>query len=181
MLKPYWPMRSPANRQSAAACACRIASIGNPCSAYHSAAARCSSGTASGSRAPELEAQEIGEQLVIAEPRPLAVDREDERVRILELEQDPLRAGRPERADRRAAVHALEDRGAEQEPPHRLGLALQDLGEQVVRHGPLAARELGDESLRVGVTGERERREPQSRDPPFGPGLERCRRRCRTA
>ena len=52
---------------------------------------------------------------------------------------------------------------------HVAGLAVQHLGEQVLRDRPVAAGELRDEPLRVGVTGQGERREAQARGPPFGP------------
>ncbi len=124
--------------------------------------------------APQLEAKKIGEQLVVAEPGPLRVDGEDERIGILELEQDPFRPCRSEEPIGERSVHALEDRGSKEEPANGLGLALQDLGEQVVRHGPLAPREFGDEALWVGLAREREHREPESRRPSLRPGLERA-------
>ena len=111
--------------------------------------------------------------MVVAEPGPLPVDREDERARVLELEQDPLRSGGSEEPIGQRSVHALEDRRSQHELADRLGLALQDLGEQVVGHGPLAARELGDEALRVGTTGQRERRQPEPGGPSLGARRER--------
>ena len=41
---------------------------------------------------PELQAQEVRQKLVIAKPGALSVQRNDERVRVLELQQHPLRA-----------------------------------------------------------------------------------------
>ncbi len=122
-----------------------------------------------GLAAAKLEEQEIREQLVVAEPRPLRVDRYDERVRVLQLEERPLRPARFGEAVGERAADPPQDRGAEQEPLDPFGLALEDLGEQVVRHRTLAAGELGDEPLGVRVTGERHRGEPQARDPPLGP------------
>ena len=52
------------------------------------------------------------------------------------------------------------------------GWRVEHLGQQVVGDGALAAGELGDESLGVGMAGERERRQPQPRRPPLGPRLE---------
>ena len=43
--------------------------------------------------APQLEAQEVGEQVVVAEPRAGGVERRDERVLGLQPLQDRLRAG----------------------------------------------------------------------------------------
>ena len=48
-------------------------------------------------------------------------------------------------------------------------LAFQHLGDQVLGDRAVAAGELRDEPLRVGVTGQGDRREPQARGPPFGP------------
>ena len=48
-----------------------------------------------------------------------------------------------------------------------LRLAVQHLGEQVLGDHSVAAGELRDETLGVGVTGQGDRREPQARGPPF--------------
>jgi len=109
--------------------------------------------------APELQAKEIREQLVVAEPRSLRVEREDECIRVLELEQDSLRSGGPDDAIGERPVHLLEDGRSQQEPTHGLRLALHHFGDQIVRHRALAARELGDEALRVGTPGQRECRQ----------------------
>ena len=78
--------------QSPAACACRIASTTYPCSANQRAAARCSGRDLVGRGAAQLEPQQVGEQVVVAEPRSPRVERHDERVRRLEPLKDPLRA-----------------------------------------------------------------------------------------
>jgi hypothetical protein len=41
------------------------------------------------------------------------------------------------------------------------------LREQIPRYRPFAARELRHEPLRIGVLGERDRRQPQAGRPPF--------------
>ena len=125
-----------------------------------------------GLAAPQLEEQEIREQRVVAEPGPLRVDRDDERVRVLQLEERPLRPARAGQAVGERAADPLQDRRAEQELLDPFALALEDLGEQVVRDRPLAAGERGDEPLGVRVTGERHRREPQAGSPPLGPRQE---------
>ena len=56
-----------------------------------------------------------------------------------------------------------------QQPPHPLALRLQHLGQQVLRHRPLAAGELRREPLRIRAAGQRQRRQPQPRRPPLGP------------
>ena len=119
--------------------------------------------------AAQLETQQVGEELVIAEPRPLGVDGDHEGVRLLELEQDPLGPGGVDEDVGEGSGHPLQDRGAQQESPRVFRLALEHLGEQVVGDGALAAGELGDEPLGVGVAGERERRQPQSGGPALRP------------
>jgi hypothetical protein len=97
---------------------------------------------------------------MVAEPRPLGVERDDERVRFLERVQDPLRAGRFEEGVGQRTVHPLEDRRAQQQSPHLVRLALEHLGQQVIGHGVLAAGELGDEALGVWMAGQRQRCQP---------------------
>ena len=125
-----------------------------------------------GFAAPKLQGQEIREQRVVAEPRALTIDRNHERVRVLQLDEHPLRAARPGHSVGQRAADPLQDRGAEQQLPDPFGLALEDLGKQVIRHRPLAAGELGDELSGVRVTGQRHRGEPQARGPPLGPRQE---------
>ena len=130
-------------------------------------------GKRGGLGAPQLETQEIGEQVVVAEPGPVSVDGVDESAGVFELEQDPLGALCPEEAVCNRPVYALEDRRPQQELTYRLGLALEDLGEQVIGHRSLAAGEFGDESLRVRPSRERQRREPKAGDPALGASLQR--------
>ena len=123
--------------------------------------------------APQLEAQQIGEQVVVAEPGPGGVERGDERVLVFELLEDRLGArAAGERVGQRPA-DALEDRGAQEQVAHLRRLALQHLGEEVARHGPLAARELGHEPLRVRVRGQRDRRQAQAGRPSLGAFVQR--------
>ena len=56
-----------------------------------------------GARAAELQAQEIGQQLVVAERRPRRVDRDDEHVVVLEREKDAFGPGGTEEVVRQAA------------------------------------------------------------------------------
>src|SRR5262249_57187469 len=49
------------------------------------------------------------------------------------------------------------------------GLPVQHLGQQVLRHRPLAAGELRREPPRIVVPGQRQRRQPQPGRPPLGP------------
>ena len=118
----------------------------------------------------ELEPEEIGEQLVVAKPCPIGVDRHHECVRRFELEKESLGPVRSEQAIRQRAIDSVEDRGPQEQGLNGRRLALQDLGEQVVGDGPLAARERGDESFRVRAPGKRQGGQPQAGGPAFRPG-----------
>ena len=97
------------------------------------------------------------------------VERHDERVRVFEVQQDPFRARAAGQQIRQLTVDAIEQAGTQQQILDVVGLAVQHLGDQVLGDRAVAAGELRDEPLRVGVTGQGERREPQARGPPFGP------------
>ena len=123
--------------------------------------------------APQLEAQQIGEQVVVAEPGAGGVERGDERVLVFEPLEDRLGSGAAgERIGQRAA-DALEDRRAQEQVAYLRRLALEHLGEEVARHGPLAAGELGHEALRVRVRGQRDRRQAQTGRPSLGAFVQR--------
>ena len=59
---------------------------------------------AGGVGAAQLEPQEVGEQMVVAKPGAVGVERGDERVFLLELEQDPLESEWPVIASARRPV-----------------------------------------------------------------------------
>ena len=107
--------------------------------------------------------------MVVAKPGALGVERDDERVRVFELQQDPFRARAAGQQIGQLPVDPVEQGGAQQQILDVGGLALQHLGDQVLGDRAVAAGELGDEPLRVGVTGQGDCREPQARGPPFGP------------
>ena len=110
--------RRAACRHSPAACACSIASTTCPCSANH-----CGGGTVQrrdlvrGSSS-QLEPQQIGEEMVVAEPRSPHVERHDERVGLLEPLQDPLGARAAGENVGERAAHPLQDRRAQQQVAH---------------------------------------------------------------
>ena len=127
--------------------------------------------------APQLQLQQVGEQLMVAEPGPPRVQRDHERACLLELLQDPLPARALGQQVGQFAVHPLQHRGPQQQPPDRLGLPLQHLGQQVLRDRALAAGELGREPVRIRVPGQRQRRQPQPRRPALGPVIQPGQRR----
>ncbi len=125
----------------------------------------------------QLQLQQVREQPVVAEPRPRHVQRHHERIRLLQLLQDPLAALVSGQQIGELAIDLFQDRGSQQQPPHLLALPLQDLGQQVVRYRPLAARKLSREPDRVRVPGQRQRRQPQPRRPPLRPLIQHPQRR----
>ncbi len=104
--------------------------------------------------APQFQLQEVGEQLVVAEPGPPGVQREHERASLRELLQDPLPARAPGQQVGQLTVHPVQHRGSQQQAADRLGLAVEHLGQQVFRHRPLAPGELGREPVRIRVPGQ---------------------------
>ena len=70
------------------------------------------------------------------------------------------------------AVDAIEQGRAQQQILDAGRLALQHLGDQVLGDRAVAAGEIRDETLRIRVTGQGERREPQARRPPLGPQVQ---------
>ena len=119
-------------------------------------------------REGELAAQELGEQVVVAEPLPALVERDDELVPSLEIGQERGGAGALERRVAQRAAQPLEDRRVQEEVAHRWRLAAQDLLEQEVADVPMVAGELADEGRRVGMAVKGEARQVQARRPAFG-------------
>ena len=123
---------------------------------------------------PQLELEEIGEQAVIAEPVALRIDREHEGPGLLEAEQDPFSAGTSGQQIGKLAVDPTQHRGPQQQRSDRFRLLLQNLRQQVVGHRAFAAGEFRGETLRIRVTGQRERGQPQSGRPTFGSSLQQA-------
>ena len=89
----------------------------------------------------QLQAQQLGEQLVVAVPLAMVVQRYQEQVGTLQLAQQ---LGRPfglKEGVAQRARKALQDRGSQQEPPDLLRLAGQYLGAQIVGHMAVVAME----------------------------------------
>jgi hypothetical protein len=119
--------------------------------------------------AAQLPLEQIGEQPVVAEPGARRIQRHHERVRLLQLLQDPMAARLAGQRVGELAADPLHQAGPQQQPPHLLALPVQHLGQQVLGHRTLAAGELRREPLRIGVPGQRQRGQPQTGRPPFGP------------
>ena len=112
--------------------------------------------------------------MVIAKPRPPDVERDDERVLLLELVQDPSAVPRSGQMVGQLAADALEDAGARKQLAHLGRLAGHDLLEEVAGDGALAAGELRDEAPGVLVAGQRQRGEPESSCPAFRALVQAC-------
>ena len=120
--------------------------------------------------------QHVGEQVVVAVPGALRVERDDEEVAALEVLQHPGAVGAAGDRVAQGAGEPVEDGGAEQEVADLGGLAGQHLVGEVVDDEPVAAGERLDEAgdlvaLRDAAQGERG--ELEAGDPALGALLER--------
>ena len=116
----------------------------------------------------QLQLQQVGEQPVVAEPGPGRVQRDHERARLLQLLQNPSSAGATAQQVGELAVDPLENRCTQQQPANLPRLALQHLGQQILGHRPLTAREPGHKPFWVRVPRQRQRRQPQPGRPALG-------------
>ena len=103
-------------------------------------------------------AQHVGEQVVVAVPDPLVVQRHQEQVGPLQLLQDRLAVpggGGQQRIAQRGA-QPVEHAGGQQKASGRGRPAVQHLGRQVVGHQAVPAGEGGHERRRVGPVAQRQ-------------------------
>ena len=115
----------------------------------------------------EPGAKRPGEQVVVPEPSPALVQRDEEQVLPLE-HVDDLRRVPPCRhrvAERRR--EPVEDRRLGEEPHDVVGLAADDLLKEIVGDVPVAAGELADGLAWVALASEGQRRQVQSGRPPL--------------
>ena len=122
-----------------------------------------------GHRTAQFQPEQAAEHAVVAEPGTAGVEGHDERVGVLQVQQDPLRARGPGKQVGQLAVDPVQNRGAQQQSLDFRRLPLQHLGHQVLSHRAVAARELGDEPFGVGVPGHGQDGEAQPRRPALGP------------
>ncbi len=120
----------------------------------------------------EVRGEHVGEQVVVAVPPPLVVERHHEQVAPLQRLQHLRAAGvRGHRVAQRAG-EAFEHGGAEQEVADVGRLLVQHLRHQVVDDVAVVAGEPGDEPGRVGAVPQRERGQLQGGDPSLGAAAE---------
>ena len=119
--------------------------------------------------------QQIGEQMVVPVPAPLAVQGDDEQVGPIEVLEGLLAGGRgvEQHGITERAAEPIEDGRAQQEGLHGFGLPLEDFFDQIVEHEVVAAGERGDEAGSVFTALQRDRGELQTGDPALGPAFER--------
>ena len=118
-------------------------------------------------RSAQLEAQEVRQQLVVAKPGALSVERHNKRVGFLQFQQHLLRARPARQQVGEFTVQPFDKRGSHQHALNLARLALEHLGHQVLPNRPVGARELGHETLGIRVTAERDHRQAQASRPTF--------------
>ena len=112
------------------------------------------SGDVRGHRAAQFQPEQAAEHAVVAEPGTAGVEGHDERVGVLQVQQDPFRARGSGQQVGELAVDPVQHGGAQQQALDLRRLPLQHLGHQVLGDRAVAAGELGDEPFGVGVPGE---------------------------
>ena len=118
-----------------------------------------------GALEPQARAQQLGEQPVVAEPRAVTVERDEERAGALELlERERAVVAAGQRVGQIAA-DAAGDARAQQQLARRRGQPGQHLAGQVVGDGAIVAGELGDERVGVGLAAQRQPGEPEAGGP----------------
>ena len=91
----------------------------------------------------ELAPQQVPEQVVIAVPDPLAVERDEEEIRTLDLLEFERRALVPEHGVAECAAHPVEHRRPPQEPERARAEAGDVLLPQIVREVPVRVAAFG--------------------------------------
>ena len=115
----------------------------------------CSSPTRSACSGGQPGAQRVGEEVVVAVPPALVVERDDEQVLALEGLEHRLTVGAAGQRVAEAAGQLVEHGGVEQERAHLVRLAVQHLLDEVVEDEPVAAGEGLDEPGDVAGRGRR--------------------------
>ena len=102
-----------------------------------------------GSLGRESRAKRVGEEVVVAVPVAVVVERDDEHVGAVQRLEQCCTVVAAGEAVAQLAGQLLQDGGLEQEPTRGLGLRTQDLVDEVVEDEPVAAGEVGDEGSGV--------------------------------
>ena len=116
--------------------------------------------------------EHVSEQVMVAIPLATIVERHEEHIRLDRALQHRLPVRVAGDSVGRWPAQPGQDRRSEEELSDGIGLALQDLLDQVVDDVAIVAREACDELGRVSATLHRERGELEGCDPAFGARLE---------
>ena len=119
-----------------------------------------------------LQPQPLREEVVVAEPDPPLVERDDEEVQAFELLEQVLRVVDVSDSCAEGRSQALEVSGGEEEGPEAFGQPRQHLVAEVVGDVPVVAGEGVDHARRVLVTAQGQPHELHRRGPAVGPVLE---------
>ncbi len=117
--------------------------------------------------------EHLGEEVVIAEPVTLSVERDDEQVGALEGLQHGRAAHAAGDGIAERSAQLLENGGLQQEVPDRFRLSPQHFFDEVIQHKTVAARERLDEAGRIRVALHGKRGQLQAGDPALGPRFQR--------
>ena len=116
--------------------------------------------------------EHVGEEMVVAEPVALVVQRHDEQVVSFQgLQHAPAIVPAGERIAQRGA-EPVEDRGLQQEGTDAVGLTVQDFVDQVVDDVPVVAGEGPYETRQLLPPLDRERGQLEAHDPALGARLQ---------
>jgi hypothetical protein len=121
----------------------------------------------------QADAEQVGEQVMVAPPAPHLVQRHQEQASALGLLQQLLTVGPAGDRGTQRPRQALQDRGLQQEPPQVLRLAVQHLLGQVVQHIAVAAGERLHKGADVVLAPQRQGGQLQPGGPAFGPVRQR--------
>ena len=122
----------------------------------------------------QVRPKHVGEEMVIAIPTTAVIQRDKEQIRPLQRDE----SGPAVRltGDRIAQwpAQTVEDRALQEKLSDTLGLALQDLLNEVVHDVPVVSRETGDKGAQVVASLHRQRCQLQRSDPALRALIQRC-------
>ncbi len=127
----------------------------------------------------QADAEQVGEQVVIAPPAAQLIQRDQEQPRPFGLLEQRLAALAAGDGVAQRAAEPVQHRGLEQERPQLPVLPLEHLLGQVVQDIPVAAGERGHEAGGIVMSAQGQRGQRQPGRPALGPGRQRRHRRIR--
>ena len=128
-------------------------------------------GTA-GMHARQSRPERLREQVLVAVPGALVVERDDEQVAALELLEHGAAVAASGEGVAECAGHLVEHGGRHEEVSNPVGLSAEHLLDQVVQDETVAAGKGIDAPQRVNATAHRQRCELQPSRPAFGPRIQ---------